>query len=116
MKQGSAYDLFLTRTLQHAEVVRGSEGTAVFAEQGLDVAAGIRQPVTDFAATQPGLRVLEPRFMEILQAVGTTRARSEETVTFLRAFVEELKADGFVAASLQRSGRTDAAVAPPAGT
>ena len=80
VKQGSAYDLFLTRTLQHAEVVRGSEGTAVFAEQGLDVAAGIRQPVTDFSATQPGLRVLEPRFMEILQAVGTTRARNEETV------------------------------------
>jgi polar amino acid transport system substrate-binding protein len=116
VKQGSAYDLFLTRTLRHAEVVRGSEGTAVFAEQGLDVAAGIRQPVTDFAATRPGLRVLEPRFMEIQQAVGTTRARSEETVAFLRSFVEEHKADGFVAASLRRSGRTDAAVAPPAGT
>ena len=115
VKQGSAYDLFLTRTLQHAEVVRGSEGTAVYAEQRLDVVAGIRQPVTDFAATQPGLRVLEPRFMEIQQAVGTTRTRSEETVAYLRAFVEELKADGFVAAALGRSGRTDAAVAPPAG-
>ena len=115
VKQGSAYDLFLTRTLQHAEVVRGTEGTGVYAEQRLDVAAGIRQPVTDFATTQPGLRVLEPRFMEIRQAVGTTRARSEETVAYLRAFVEELKADGFVAAALERSGRTDAVVAPPAG-
>ena len=114
VKQGSAYDLFLTRTVQHAEVVRGTEGTGVYAEQRLDVAAGIRQPVTDFAATEPGLRVLEPRFMEIRQAVGTTRARSEETVTYLRAFVEELKADGFVAAALERSGRTDAVVAPPA--
>ena len=46
--------------------------------------------------------------MEIQQAVGTTRARSEETVAYLRAFVEELKADGFVAASLRRSGRIDA--------
>ena len=115
VKQGSAYDLFLTRTLQHAEVVRGAEGTSVYAEQRLDVAAGIRQPVTDFAATEPGLRVLEPRFMEIRQAVGTTRARSEDTVAYLRAFVEELKADGFVAAALERSGRTDAVVAPPAG-
>ena len=95
-------------------MVRGREGTAVFTEQGLDVAAGIRQPVTDFAATEPGLRVLEPRFMEIRQAVGTTRARSEETVTYLRTLVEELKADGSVAASLRRSGRVDAVVAPPA--
>ena len=113
VKQGSAYDLFLTRTLQHAELVRGSEGVAVFAAQALDVAAGIRQPVTDFAAGQPGLRVLEPRFMEIQQAVGTTRARREETVAHLAAFVEELKADGFVADALRRSGRTDAVVAPP---
>ena len=115
VKQGSAYDLFLTRTLRHAEVVRGTEGTAVYVEQRLDVAAGIRQPVTDFAATVPGLRVLEPRFMEIQQAVGTTRARSEETVAYLRAFVEQLKADGFVAGALRRSGRTDATVAPPVG-
>jgi polar amino acid transport system substrate-binding protein len=114
VKKGSAYDLFLTRTLVHAEIVRGVEGTTVFAEQGLDVAAGIRQPVTDFVAATPGLRVVEPRFMEIRQAVGTTRTRRDETVAHLREFVEELKADGFIAESLRRSGRRDAVVAPPA--
>lgn len=86
----------------------------MFSEQGLDVAAGIRQPMIEFASTHPGHRLLEPRFMEIEQAVGTSRARSEETVEFLRAFVEELKADGFVAEALSRSGRVDATVAPPA--
>jgi polar amino acid transport system substrate-binding protein len=45
--------------------------------------------------------------------VGTTRARSEETVEFLRAFVEDLKRSGFVADALHRSGRRDATVAPP---
>ena len=114
VKQGSAYDLFLSRTLAHADVVRGSEGTAVFTEQQLEVAAGIRQPMLDFAAGHPGVRLLEPRFMEIQQAVGTTRSRHTETVGFLRAFVEELKADGFVAEALRRSGRRDAMVAPPA--
>lgn len=114
MKEGSAYDLFLTRTLVHAEVVRGSEGTTVFAEQELEVAAGIRQPVADFVTAHPGTRLLEPRFMEIAQAVGTTRSRSARTVGFLRAFVEDLKADGFIAAALARSGRRDARVAPPA--
>ena len=114
VKKGSAYDLFLTRTLAHATVVRGSEGTAVFAEQELEVAAGIRQPVVDFVAAHPGTRLLEPRFMEIQQAVGAPRSVREEAVGFLHAFVEELKASGFIAAALTRSGRSDAAVAPPA--
>jgi polar amino acid transport system substrate-binding protein len=115
VKQGSAYDLFLSRTLADAEVVRGGEGSAVFLDEQLDVAAGIRAPLTDFVASRPGLRLLEPRFMEIRQAVGTTRTRHEETVAFLRTFVEELKAGGFIAAALQRAGRSDATVAPPAG-
>jgi polar amino acid transport system substrate-binding protein len=114
VKKGSAYDLFLTRTLAHADVVRGIEGTSLFTEQQLEVAAGIRQPVVEFVAAHPGTRLLEPRFMEIQQAVGTPRSRSEETVGFLRTFVEELKVSGFVADALDRSGRSDASVAPPA--
>ena len=51
--------------------------------------------------------------MEIRQALGTTRTRRPETVRFLRAFIEELKAGGFVAESLRRSDQPDAAVAPP---
>jgi polar amino acid transport system substrate-binding protein len=47
-------------------------------------------------------------------AVATGRARSDETLDHLRAFVEELKASGFVAESLRRAGRSDAVVAPPA--
>ena len=115
VKEGSAYDLYLTRTLEHATLVRGPEGTTVFADERLEVAAGIRQPMVDFLAVRPDLRLLEPRFMEIRQAVGTTRARSRETtIAFLRTFVEDLKSSGFVADALHRSGRRDATVAPPA--
>jgi polar amino acid transport system substrate-binding protein len=114
VKQGSAYDLFLTRTLQHATVVRGEDGVVVFEEQGLDVAAGIRQPMTAYAAAHPGTRVIAERFMQIRQAVGTTPDRRPETVEFLRGLVEELKATGFVADSLRRANQPDAAVAPPA--
>jgi polar amino acid transport system substrate-binding protein len=114
VKQGSAYDLFLSRTLAHAEVVRGDEGTKVFTERQLEAVAGIRQPLGVFAAGHPGVRLLEPRFMEIQQAVGTTRTRRDDTLGFLRAFVEELKADGFIAEALRRAGRRDATVAPPA--
>ena len=112
VKKGSAYDLFLTRTLAHAEVVRGSEGSDVFTEQHLEVAAGIRAPMAAFAGAHPGLRVVEPRFMEIRQAVGTSPGKAPQTLEFLRSSIEDLKRDGFVAAALRRAGRDDAAVAP----
>ncbi len=111
VKQGSAYDLFLSRTLQEAEIVRGADGIEVFRAAGLEVAAGIRQPLTR-EAERDGLRVLEPRFMEIKQAVAVAKGHSEQALAFLRTFVEELKADGFVAASLAASGQ-DATIAPP---
>ncbi|GAA1259940.1 hypothetical protein GCM10009657_39040 [Oryzihumus leptocrescens] len=112
VKRGSAYDLFLTRTLTHASVVRGVEGVAVFRTEGLEVAAGIRQPMTSFVAAHPDVRLLEDRFMQIRQAVGTTTSRRPETVAFLHDLVEELKASGFVAEALARAGQHDAAVAP----
>ena len=73
VKEGSAYDLFLTRTLENAEVVRGADGIDAFRELGLEVAAGIRQPLTRHVAADPGLRLVEPRFMQIRQAVAIAR-------------------------------------------
>ena len=102
VKQGSAYDLYLTRTLRHAQVVRGDEGVDVFREQELDVAAGIREPMTAFAAGNDDVRLIGERFMEIRQAVGTTKSRRPETVRFLSDVVDELRASGFVARSLGR--------------
>jgi polar amino acid transport system substrate-binding protein len=112
VKHGSAYDLFLTRTLRHATVVRGHEGTEAFVTGNLDVAAGVREPMTEFVAAHPAYRLIEGRFMEIPQAVGTGKSRHPETTRFLHALVEELKAAGFVADALRRSGQT-APVAPP---
>ncbi|GAB3407755.1 type 2 periplasmic-binding domain-containing protein [Flindersiella endophytica] len=114
VKQGSAYDLYLTRTLQHATVVRGAEGVEVFREQELEVAAGIRQPITAYAAEHADVRVIPERFMQIRQAVATTKDRRPETVAYLSELVEELKASGFVAEALSRAGQADATVAPPA--
>lgn len=111
VKEGSAYDLFLTRTLRHATVVRGNEGTEVFLAQGLEVAAGIREPMTEFVGVTPALRLIEASFMEIRQAVGAAKTKRPEAVRFLRDLVEELKASGFVARALRRSGQS-AAVAP----
>lgn len=113
VKRGSAYDLFLSRTVEQASVIRGDEGVDVFLDQGLEVAAGIKQPMSEFVAGHPGFRLIEGRFIQIRQAMGTTRARTPETVQYLREFVEQLKASGFVADALQRSHQPDATVAPP---
>jgi polar amino acid transport system substrate-binding protein len=113
VKHGSAYDLFLTRTLRHATVVRGAEGTEAFAAENLDAAAGVREPMTEFVAAHPQYRLIEGRFMEIPQAVGTVKAKRQETTRFLHDLVEKLKATGMVADALRRSGQT-APVAPPA--
>lgn len=114
VKRGSAYDLFLTRTSRHAEIVRGDGDVAELFAQGLAAVAGIRQPMTAFVAGHPGFRLLDERFTQIRQAVGTTRTRQPETVAFLRDLVEELKASGFVADALARAGQATDLVAPAA--
>ncbi len=111
--QGSAYDLFLSRTLREATLVRGRDGLALLREQGLEAGAGIRQAVSDFVARDPRFRIIDERFMQIRQAVGTTRSRAAGTVAFLAAAIEDLKSSGFVRDALQRSGQDGALVAPP---
>lgn len=114
VKLGSAYDLHLTRELTAAELVRGSDGVDVFAEQGLDVAAGVRQPVEAYVAAHPGLRVLDGAFMQIPQAVAISRRHDETTVRWVRETVEELVASGWVAQALARHGQDPTLAATPA--
>lgn len=115
VKEGSAYDLHLTRTLQHAHIERGPEGIEAYVERHLDVGAGIRQPMTAWVATNPGHRVVEPAFMQIRQAVGVPRERAEASVAWLRTLVDELLASGFVAEALRDAGQDPglAAVSEP---
>ena len=114
--KGSAYDLFLTRELRQAQIVRAPSSPAVvptFLEQDADVAAGVRQQLEADARGQAGLRLLDGRFMVIRQAMGVPKSRGEEAAAFLAAFVEEMKASGFVADALERHGIEGASVAPP---
>jgi polar amino acid transport system substrate-binding protein len=76
------------------------------------VAAGVKQPLVDFAKANPNVRVLEGRFMAIEQAMGTPRGR-HAGLAYLDGFIEEMKAAGFVAEALTRHKQPDAVVAPP---
>lgn len=115
--QGSAYDLYLTRQLKHAQIVRAPSAPAVidlFIEQQLEVAAGVRQMLVADAQRIPDLRLLPGRFMVIRQAMATPKERGEAAAAALREFVEQTKADGFVEKALARHGIAGAVVAPAA--
>lgn len=113
--KGSAYDLFLTRELTAAQIVRAPSSPTVvqtFLEQNLEVAAGVKQQLEADAKKDAGLRLLNERFMVIRQAMGTPKSRGPEAAAVLSAFVEEMKASGFVAEALDRHGIAGASVAP----
>jgi len=112
VNKNSAYDLFLTRTLKHAELVRGESGIKLFEQQKLEAAAGIRQPLTAYAKAYSEVRLIDRRFMEIRQAMGVPKGRLAGA-GYLRGFIEEMKASGFVTDALRRSNQADATVAPP---
>lgn len=114
----SAYDLYLTRTIKNATIVRASTGGGramieLFVNEKLDAAAGVRQALEDYAKEHPDVRVMEGAFQQIQQAIGTPKGRTAGA-RYLAAFVEDMKASGFVAAALKRSNQT--AVIAPAAT
>lgn len=115
--KGSAYDLYLTRTLKNATILRSPTSPTVvdfFLKEGAEVAAGVKQQLEANAAQVGGLRLLNERFMVIQQAMGVPKSRGAEAAAFLAAFVEKMKASGFVAEALARHQIKGASVAPAA--
>lgn len=114
--RGSAYDLYLTRELRNAQLVRAPtspEVINVFFAQDIEVAAGVRQQLeSDAKRSGGGVRLLPGRFMVINQAMGVPKGK-RAAQGWLSSFIEEMKASGFVAAALQRHGIEGALVAPP---
>ncbi|MFL9908325.1 ABC transporter substrate-binding protein [Paraburkholderia sp. RL17-337-BIB-A] len=102
---GSAYDLFLTRELKHAEIVRGSTSPEVvntFLRDELDVAAGVTQQLQADAERLGGLRLLHGNFMVIRQAMGIAKSRGADAAAWLDEFISEATRGGFVRAAITR--------------
>jgi len=114
--KGSAYDLYLTREIKNAGLVRAASSQAVVDDlmsgKG-NVAAGVKQQLADDAKRYEGLRMLPGRFMVINQAIGVPKARSdyENTTTYLSEVISQLKQSGFIAQSMQRHNIQGAQVA-----
>ena len=110
----SAYDLFLSRDLKHAQLVRASSPGAAFdliLAGKVDVLGGVRQHLVANTAKLPGSRVLDGRFMAIQQALGIPKGR-EAGISYLREFIEDVKASGLVARALEKAGVQGVSIAP----
>lgn len=103
----SAYDLFLSRSLRRAALVRaeGIEASyRLFVAEHLDALAGLKPRLVADAETLPGSRVLEGRLTGVQQSIGTPRGRDEAGIAYLRAFVEEAKSSGLIARLIAAHG------------
>ncbi|MCV9937247.1 ABC transporter substrate-binding protein [Boseaceae bacterium BT-24-1] len=114
--RGSAYDLFLTRAIRHATIVRAATGGAramidLFLQDQLEAVAGVRQALAAYADSDPAVRVMDGRFMEIRQAMGMPKGRAE-AMADLSEFIEDMKASGFITRALARSNQHGVLVAP----
>lgn len=115
--KGAAYDLFLTRKLKKAEIIRADTSAAaigLFLEKNLDAAAGVRQPLEKAAEGNARLKVLPGSFTSIRQAMATPK-KNQVALGYLNVFIEEMKASGFVARELKKSGQDSADVASASG-
>ena len=110
----TAYDLYLTREIKSAELVRSESSKAAIAQYlggGVDVVAGVRQPLDAAARAHPGHRVLPDSFMVIRQASGVPKARAAAQA-YAAEFIVEATKSGFVENALKQSGQLDVTVAP----
>lgn len=112
----SAYDLYLTRNLKHARLVRADgipESLELFLREKLDALAGLRPGLVADAQKVPGSRVLEGRFTTVQQGIGTPKARTAGA-KYLREYAEDVKASGLVARLIDKYGIRGLTVAPAA--
>jgi polar amino acid transport system substrate-binding protein len=113
----AAFDLWLDRNLRHAQLVRSANlggSFELFVDQKLDALAGLRPGLAASAERLPGSRLLDGRFSSVRQAIGTPAGRDEAGIAYLREFVSDLTASGFVAARIAAHGVAGLTVPDPA--
>ena len=114
--KGSAYDLYLSREIKNATLLRAASSQAVvddFMSGKGNIAAGVKQQLESDAKRYEGLRMLPGRFMVINQAIGIPKARThyEDTTAYLSHVIKELKQSGFIADAMNRHNIQGAKVA-----
>jgi polar amino acid transport system substrate-binding protein len=106
VSERSAYDLFLTRTVQHASLVRApgvDPSVDLYFKEKLDTLAGLRPLLLQLAQDEPGLRVLDERFMSVGQAIGTLKNKPA-AADYLQQFVDDIRKSGLLREIVEKNG------------
>ena len=101
----SAYELYLSRTIVHAELVREKGGDNTFkrfVDDKLDALAGLRPRLVTDVEKLAGARILDGRFTAVQQAAGTPKGRSAG-FAYLREFIDDVKTSGLVAKTIEKN-------------
>lgn len=112
------YELFLRRSLQHAQLVSTpgvKAAVALFAAGEVHALAGLKQALLDLREQLPGSRILEGRFMGVQQSMAVPKGRTAG-LAYLRGLVEDVKASGLVARAIAKTGAQGVSVASPSST
>lgn len=102
----AGYELYLTRTLRKATLVRTrnfKESMALFSAREADALAGLRPGLLEVMPTLTQARLLEDQFMVVNHGLGAPRSRAGAAEA-LAAFVAAVNASGFIAASIAAHG------------
>jgi len=108
-------DVFISRTLKNATVVRGSTLSATLEMLGsgnADAIFSIKPSLFEASGRLPGSRVLDGRAGTDPHAMLMPKGR-EAGRAYASAFIEDAKAGGMVKAAIDRAGMRGAIVAPP---
>ena len=106
VSERSAYDLYLSRTLKKAQLIRTKGIPAsydAFMAQKLEVLGGLKPKLVEEQARTPGSRVLDGQITGVQQAIGAPKGRPA-AAKYLREFAEEVKRSGFVAKAIEKHG------------
>jgi polar amino acid transport system substrate-binding protein len=106
ISERSAYDLYLSRTLKNAELVRVRGGKAafeLFLNDKLDALAGLRPGLLDDLSKAQGATIMDGQFTAVQQAIGVRKGQ-DAAFHFLKDFVEECKSNGTVARLIEKHG------------
>ena len=100
----AGYELYLSRTLRHATLIRTQGVMAaidLFNSRRADVLAGLRPALLDSATRLAGGRILAGNFTTVNHGLGTPLGRAA-AADYLRVFIAEMQAERFVARSIRQ--------------
>jgi polar amino acid transport system substrate-binding protein len=116
-REGVAVDLFLSRTLERAELVHlprattDEEATRMILADEIDAYAANTERLAVVAANEPRIRIVDGSLMNAEQSIVVTQ-ENEAGIAQLNRFIDETRSSGFLQSIVDRYGLAGVEIAP----